>query len=76
MISALKFCVASWRLLESFLGLPRDFVSNIINKKAYRKPEKASRKAQGSYKNRAEILTIFSFFFGQNDEIKGHFEIN
>ena len=43
-ISALTFFVASW-------GLPGDLVSNIINKEAYRKLQKASRKLQGSYKN-------------------------
>ena len=43
-ISALTFFVASW-------GLPGDLVSNIINKEAYRKPQKASRKPQWSYKN-------------------------
>ena len=46
-ISALKFFVASWGLLGSFLGLPRDLISNIINKEAYRKP----KKLPGSYKN-------------------------
>ena len=36
--------------------LPEDLVSNIINKEAYRKPIKASRKPPGCYKNfRAEI---------------------
>ena len=49
-ISALKFFVASWGFPGSFFGLPRDLVSNIINKEAYRKPQKASRKPQGSYK--------------------------
>ena len=43
-ISALKFFVAFW-------GLPRDVVSNIIDKEAYRTPQKDSRKPQGSYKN-------------------------
>ena len=42
-ISALKFFVASW-------GLPGNLVSNIINKEAYRKPQKASRKPTGSPK--------------------------
>ena len=46
-ISALKFFVASWKLF----GLPGDLVSNIINKEAYRKPQKASRKPQVSFKN-------------------------
>ena len=50
-ISALKFFVASWGLTGSFLGLSEDLVSNIINKEAYRKPQKDSRKPQGSYKN-------------------------
>jgi hypothetical protein len=43
-ISVLNFFVAS-------LGLSGELVSNIINKKAYRKPPKDSRKPQGSYKN-------------------------
>ena len=30
-------------LSGSFLGLPEDLVSNIINKEAYREPKKASR---------------------------------
>ena len=48
--SALNFFVASW-------GLPGDVVSNIINKKAY-------RKLQGRYKNfQGEILEIFSLLF-------------
>ena len=46
-ISALKFFVASWELF----GDPGDLVSNMINKEAYRKPKKDSRKPQGSYKN-------------------------
>ena len=50
-ISALKFFVASLEHLGSFLGLPRDLVSNITKKEAYRKSPKASRKPQGSYKN-------------------------
>ena len=41
-----SFLGASWKLFE----LPGDLVSNIINKKAYRKPQKASRNPQGSYK--------------------------
>ena len=31
-------------------GLPGDLVSNNINKEAYRKPQKASRKPPGRYK--------------------------
>ena len=50
-ISALKYFVASWGFLGSFLGLPGDLVSNIINKEAYRTPQKDSRKPKRSYKN-------------------------
>ena len=50
-ISALKFFVASWGLPGSFLGLSGNLVNNIINKEAYWKPQKDSRKPQGSYKN-------------------------
>ena len=46
---------ASWKLF----GLPWDLISNIMNKKAYRKPKKASRKPPGSYKE----------FHGRNPEI-------
>ena len=42
-----SFLGASWKLF----GLPGDLVFTIINKKAYRKPQKASRKPQGSYIN-------------------------
>jgi hypothetical protein len=42
-ISALKFFVASWGLPGSFLGLSEDFVSNVIEKEAYKKPQKAFR---------------------------------
>ena len=57
-ISALNFCSflgASWKLF----GLPGDLVCNIINKEAYRKPKKASRKPPGRYKK----------FQGRNPEI-------
>ena len=50
-ISALKVFKASLGLPGSFLGLPGDLVSSIINKEAYRKPQKPSRKPQGSFKN-------------------------
>ena len=50
-ISALNFFVASLGLTGSFLGFPEDLLSNIINKEAYRKPQKDSRKPQGSHKN-------------------------
>ena len=48
--SALEFFVASWGLPGGFFGLPWDLASNIINKEAYRKSQKASRRPQGSYK--------------------------
>jgi hypothetical protein len=45
-ISALKFFVSSWGgFLEAFWAS-----LDIINKEAYRKPKKASRKPPGSYK--------------------------
>jgi hypothetical protein len=50
-----SFLGASWKLFE----LPGDLVSNIINKEAYRKPQKASRKPPGRYKK----------FQGRNPEI-------
>jgi hypothetical protein len=37
-----SFLGASWKLF----GLPGDLVCNSINKEAYRKPQKASRKVQ------------------------------
>ena len=54
-ISALKFCVAFWELPGSFpgsfFGLPGDLLISVLNKEAYSKPKKASRKPQGSNKN-------------------------
>ena len=50
-----SFLGASWKLF----GLPGDLVCNIINKEAYRKPQKASMKPPGSYKK----------FQGRNPEI-------
>ena len=64
-ISALKFFVASWGLPGSFLGLPGDLVSNMINKKAYRKPQGSPKEALKTF--RAEILTIFLFLFWKID---------
>jgi hypothetical protein len=63
-ISALNFFSsflgASWKLF----GLPGDIVSNIINKEPYRKPPKASRKPQGSYKKfQGRNSEIFRWFF-------------
>ena len=49
-ISALKSYVASLGLPGNFFGFPEDLESNIINKKANKKPQKASRKPPGSYK--------------------------
>jgi hypothetical protein len=47
-----SFLGASWKLF----GLSGDLVSNIKNKETYRKPQKTSRRPQGSCKNfRAEI---------------------
>ena len=59
-ISALNFFVASW-------GLPWDLVCNIINKEAYRKPQKIS-----GQKSRNNFVGIFV----QTIIPKGHFEIN
>ena len=50
-----SFLGASWKLF----GLPGDLVCNIINKEAYRKPQKASRKPPGRFKK----------FQGRNPEI-------
>ena len=50
-----SFLGASWKLFE----LPGDLVCNIINKEAYRKSQKASRKPTGRYKK----------FQGRNPEI-------
>ena len=67
-----SFLGASWKLF----GLPGDLVCNIINKEAYRKPQKASRKPPGSYKkfqgrNRAIISLVFwKKFSDQKDILK------
>jgi hypothetical protein len=50
-----SFLRASWKLF----GLPGDLVCNIINREAYRKSQKASRKTPGRYKK----------FQGRNPEI-------
>ena len=73
-ISALNFFCsflgASWKLF----GLPGDIVSNIINKEAYRKPPKASRKPQGSYKKfQGRNPEIFRWFFGRSFPTKRTF---
>ena len=77
-ISALKFFVASWGLPGCFFGLPGDLVSNIINHEAYRKSQKASRKAPGSNKKN-KGKNPGNNFVGILEEVltpKGHFEIN
>ena len=64
-----SFLGASWKLF----GLPGDLVFNIINKKAYRKPQKASRKPKISgQKSRNNFVGIFV----QTIIPKGHFDIN
>ena len=63
-ISALKVFIASLGLPGSFLGLPGDLVTNIINDEAYRKPPKLPESPQEATKNfRADILTLFSLLF-------------
>jgi hypothetical protein len=70
---ALKVFKASLGLPGSFLGPPGDLVSNII-KKTYMKPEKASWKPQGSYKNfQGNILLIFWFVFWKIDDFINSF---
>jgi len=65
---------ASWQLF----GLAGDLPSNIINKEAYRKPQKASRKPQGSYKTfqGRNPNNIFVAFLVEMMTPKIHFEIN
>ena len=80
-ITALEFFVASWELpgsLLGLLGLPGDLVSKIIDKEAYRKPKKASRRPQGSYKNfqGRSPYNIFVGFLVQTMTPKRHIEIN
>ena len=57
---------------------PGDLVSNIFNKEAYRKPQKASRKPQGSYKNfqGRNPYNIFVAILVETMTPKRHFEIN
>ena len=55
-----SFLGDSWKLFE----LPGDLVSNILNKEAYRNPQKASRKPAGRYKKfQGRIQDIISFVF-------------
>ena len=70
-ISALKLFVAS-------LGFPGDLLSNIINKKAYRKPQTAAGKPQGIFKN-VQGRIPYNISVGLLVETmtpKRHFEIN
>ena len=77
-ISVLNFFVTSLGLPGSFLRLPRDLLSNIITKESYRKPRKASRNPQGSYKNfqGRNSNNIFVGLLVETMTPKGHFEIN
>ena len=64
------FLGASWKLFE----LPGDLVSNILNKEAYRKPQKAPRKVQKI--SGQKFRNNFVGNFVQTMKPKGHFEIN
>ena len=69
------FLGASWKLFQ-LLG---DLVSNIMNKEAYRKPKKASRKPQGRYIHKISGQKSRNNFVGFLEGVltsKGHFEIN
>ena len=73
-ISALKFFVASWGLPGSFLGLPGDLVSNIINKEAYRNPKKLLGSPKEAKKLSGQIsLQYFCCYFGPNNDTKKTF---
>ena len=67
-----SFLGASWKLF----GLPGDLVCNIINKEAYRKPQKASMKPPGSYKknsgqkSRNNFVGFLSKRWNQKDILK------
>ena len=69
-----SFLGASWKLFH----LPGDLVCNFINKEAYRKPQKASRKPHLSFRkfhgrNPYNILVAILI---ETMTPKGHFEIN
>ena len=65
-----SFLGASWKLF----GLPGDLVFNIINKEAYRKPQKASRKPPGRYKKfQGRNPEIISLVFCPNNNTKRTF---
>ena len=69
-----SFLGASWKLF----GLPGDLVFNIINKEAYRKPQKASRKPPGRFKKISgqKSRNNFVVIFVQTMKPKGRFKIN
>ena len=69
-----SFLGAYWKLF----GLPGNLVLNIINKEAYRKPQKASQKAPGRYKKNSgqKFRNNFVGNFVQTMKPKGNFEIN
>ena len=77
-ISALKFFVASLGHPGNFFGLPEDLASIIINKEVYRKPQNASRKTQGSYRNfqSRNPYNIFVAILLKMMTPKRHFKIN
>ena len=70
-IVRMKFFVASWGLPGSFLGLPGDLVSIVINKEAYRKPQKKLYKLSGQ-----NPYNIFVVILVETITPKRHFEIN
>ena len=63
-ISALELFVASWGLPGSFLGLPGDLVSNIINKEAQKSFQKAPSKVQQISGQKS--LQYFRCYFGKS----------
>jgi len=63
---------------KKFRGLPGDLVSNILSKKAYRKPLKASRKPQRIFKKfqgRNPYNILIAIWVKRRTPIR-HFEIN
>ena len=77
-ISALNFFVAASGFTGSFWGLSGDLVSNIINKEAYRRPQKASRKPHGSFRKcqGRNPYNILVAILVKAMTPKGHFETN
>ena len=74
----IKFFVASWGLPGSFLGLPRDLVSNTIIKEVTRSPKKLPGSPKEAIKNfqRRNPYNIFVGFLVKTVTSKRHFEIN